>query len=80
MRVYVRNLRASKRRFNRARSRVFGAATFLLMIGKNLLSHARLDDVLDILWRVPLLEFSGRVMRRLGGKVVEVHEDHLLLC
>ena len=50
------------------------------MIGKNLLSHARLYDVLDILWRVPLLEFSGRVMRRLGGKVVEVHEDHLLLC
>ena len=78
--VYVRNLRASTRGFDGARPRVFGAATFLLMVGKNLLCQAGLYNFFDIIWCVPLFEFSGYViMRRFGGKVVEVHEDHLLL-
>lgn len=81
MRVYVRNLRTSKRRFYRAGSRVFGAATFLLMIGENLLCYARLYDVFDVVWCVPVFEFSGCVMiRRFGSIVVEVHEYHLFLC
>lgn len=80
MRLCVRDLRASARRSDRTGSRVFGAATFLLMIGENLLSYACLHNFLDLVWCVPRLEFSGYViMRSLGGKVVEVHEDHLLL-